>query len=433
MRLNDMQLQRMRSLYRKVLWGGVCFFILLVSTSCAQESLSELQKLYNEKRYFELRDELEAYNDETTPELFFFRGAVDNIFNRLPESIENLRAYLDKVGKYSRNSWTQECYDLLADSYRKSHQYGKAAEINQKILDLFKRRLDKESKADHENEYRLWNALKDVPPQHVSFIGNTRLQMERSHVPLTINGHDIALTYDTGADLSVLISSLAEKFGLEVVDVPIKVGTITGEKVDAKVGVAEFVRIGNMTVQHALFLVMKDEDFYIPEIKHQIQGVIGFPVLAAAREVTFTRGGELMIPREPQSIGEQNMALNGLKPLIEGIHRGQRMTFVLDTGANKSDLWPPFYQTFKQEIEENSTLKTEKFRGAGSRREVKAYNVENIIFRFAGEKATFMRMPVFIEYTTDNSRYFYGNLGQDLVRKFKSMTINFESMSVVFK
>jgi hypothetical protein len=412
--------------------GTLCL-LLLTSVACAQDSLSELQKLYSEKRYFELRDELKAYNNETTPELFFFRGAVDNIFNRLPESIENLRAYIDKVGKSTRNSWTQECYDLLADSYRKSHQYGKAAEINHKILELFKHRLDADSRADHENEYKLWNALKDFPPQYVSFLGHTRLQMERNHVPFTINGHDIALTYDTGADLSVIISSRAEEFGLEVVDIPIKVGTITGEKVDAKVGVAEVLRIGNMTVQHALFLVMKDEYFYIPEIKHQIEGVIGFPVLAAMREVTFTRGGELIIPHEPESKGEQNLALNGLKPLIEGLYRGQRMTFVLDTGANRSDLWPPFYHTFKQEIEENSPLKSEKFRGAGSQIEVKSYDVENVIFRFAGEKATFMRMPVFIEYTTDNSRHFYGNLGQDLVRKFKSMTINFESMSVIFK
>ena len=428
-----MTIFNIRSACKKITWGCLLCLTLLVSTSCAQEALSELQKLYVEKRYFELRDELRAYDNEATPELFFFRGAVDNIFNRLPDSIENLRAYLDKVGKSSRNSWTQECYDLLADSYRKSHQYGKAAEVNQKILELFKNRLDTETKADHENEFKLWNALKDVPPQYASFLGNTRLQMERSHVPLTINGHDIALTYDTGADLSVIISSLAEEFGLNVVDVPIKVGTITGEKVDAKVGVAEFVRIGNMTIQHALFLVMKDEYFYIPEIKHQIQGVIGFPVLAAMREVTFTRGGDLIIPKEPQSNGDQNLALNGMKPLIEGIYRGQRMTFVLDTGANRSDLWPPFYQTFKQEIEENSTLKTEKFRGAGSQREVKAYNVENVLFKFAGENATFMRIPVFIEYTTDNSRYFYGNLGQDLVRKFQSMTINFESMSVVFQ
>lgn len=417
---------------KPVALANLCL-ILLVSTACAQDSLSELKKLYREKRYFELRDELKLYDNEVAPELFFFRGAVDNIFNRLPESIENLNAYLDKVGKSSRDSWTQECYDLLADSYRKSHQYEKAAEINQRILELFKHRLDAETRADHENEYKLWNALKDVPPQYVSFLGHTRLQMDRNHVPFTINGHDIALTYDTGADLSVIINSLAEEFGLEIVDVPIKVGTITGEKVEAKVGVAEVLRIGNMTVQHALFLVMKDEYFYIPEIKHQIKGVIGFPILAAMREVTFTRGGELIIPQEPEAEGERNLALNGLKPLIEGTYRGHRMTFVLDTGANRSDLWPPFYRSFKQEIEENSSLTTEKFRGAGSQIEVKSYDVNDLIFRFGGEKATFMKMPVFIEYTTDNSRYFYGNLGQDLVRKFKSMTINFESMSVIFK
>jgi hypothetical protein len=256
--------------------------------------------------------------------------------------------------------------------------------------------------------------------------------MQDSHVPLTINGFEIALTYDTGADLSVLIMSLAKKLGIGIIDVPIQVGTITGEKIDARVGVAADLRIGNMTVRHALFLVMKDEYFYIPEIKRQIQGVLGFPVLAAMREVTFTRKGELLIPSVPQTQGEQNLALSGFKPLIEGHYRGKRLTFVLDTGANRSDLWPPFLEILPDEIKDSAELRTERFRGAGSRREVKAYSLGDLVLKISGQDITFRRIPVFTEYTTENSRFFYGNLGQDLVRQFPSLTINFENMCVVF-
>jgi hypothetical protein len=188
-----------------------------------------------------------------------------------------------------------------------------------------------------------------------------------------------------------------------------------------------------MTVRHALFLVMRDEDFYIPEIKRQIHGVLGFPVLAAMREVTFTREGELIIPSTPRSKGgTRNLALSGLKPLIEGHYGGKRLTFVLDTGANRSDLWPPFLTAFEDEVKGRSELRTVRFRGAGSRREVKAYNLRDLVLRISGKEATFPRIPVFTEYTTEDSRHFYGNLGQDLVRQFRSMTINFETMCVVF-
>ena len=41
----------------------------------------------------------------------------------------------------------------------------------------------------------------------------------------------------------------------------------------------------------------------------QIQGVLGFPVLAAMREVTFSSEGGIFIPASPRTQGEQNLAL----------------------------------------------------------------------------------------------------------------------------
>jgi len=406
--------------------------LLPISQALAQNPDGELRRLYAEKRYFELRDRLEELGDDNSPELDFFRGAVDNIFNRLPSSITWLLSYLEKTGGSQPAAWIKECYILLADSYRKSFHYARAAEINERILVLFRNELDDQEKADHENEFRLWAALKDVPAQVAEFSGETNVRMDDSHVPMTINGHDIALTYDTGADLSVLIASLAREFELDLSEVPVKVGTITGEKIDARIGVASELKIGNMTVRNALFLVMKDEHFYIPEIKRQIQGVLGYPVLAAMREVTFTREGELNIPTAPRTQGVQNLAMSGFKPLIEGRYKGKRLTFILDTGANRSDLWPPFLTVFADEIKGRSELRTERFRGAGSQREIEAYSLRDLVLHISGREFTFRRIPVFTEYTTDDSRTFYGNLGQDLVRQFRSMTINFESMSVVF-
>jgi hypothetical protein len=411
---------------------GVLIWGIQPLWACSQSSFPDLQKLYVGKRYFELRDQLKQYDGQDPPEILFFRGAVDNIFNRLSSSIMHLEAYLESGSKSKLPAWAKESYDLLADSYRKSFRYREAAEINEKILILFGNELDADEKADHENEYRLWNALKDTPAQTVEIQGDSLLKMQRSRVPMTINGYEVALTYDTGADLSVLIRSRAKEFGLELVDVPIKVGTITGEKIDAQVAVASEVQIGNMTVRNALFLVMQDDDFYIPEIKFQIQGVIGFPILEAMGEVTITRNGEFFIPGSPRTQGDQNLALTGFKPLIEGAYRGRRLTFVLDTGATKSDLWPPFFKVFENDIRRGSELQTEKFRGAGSRREVRAYIADNLTLTIAGREVRFRRIPVFMEYTTENSRSFFGNLGQDVVRQFDRMTINFQSMSVMF-
>jgi hypothetical protein len=399
----------------------------------AQTAFPELQKLYAQKKYFELRQEIRRFDHMQRPELLFFRGAIDNIFNRLPSSIHKLLGYLEAAGDSGPAERTRKCLELLADSYRKSFQYSKAADMNEKILILYREVLEPEEKEDITNEFRLWNALKDVSPQTAEFGGNTHIQLEGSHVPLQINGNPIALTYDTGADLSVLIQSLAQKFSLDMVDVPIQVGTITGEKIEAKVGVASESKIGNMTIHGALFLVVNDEDFYIPEARLQIKGVIGFPVLAAMQELTITRANDLIIPSTPHSKGEPNLALEGFKPLIEAHYLGHRLAFVLDTGANRSDLWPPFLKAFGNEFRKTAPLQTEKFRGAGSQREVKAYILRDLPLLVSGREAVFRRIPVFAEYTTENSYFFYGNLGQDLVRQFQRMTINFVSMRITFE
>ena len=130
-----------------------------------QDPFAPLQRLYTERQYFELRDRLQEFPDSDSPELLFYKGAVANIFNRLPESIEHLEEYLKKSGKAGSGRWTREAYRLLADNYRKSFQYGKAADHFEKILILFREELNEKELLDIRNEFRLWHALQGVPPQ----------------------------------------------------------------------------------------------------------------------------------------------------------------------------------------------------------------------------------------------------------------------------
>jgi hypothetical protein len=406
--------------------------LFLVQGLATQDPYAPLQRLYTERKYFELRDLLKEYPESDSPELLFYRGAVSNIFNKLPASIKHLEEYLKKAGGTESGRWTRETYRLLADNYRKSYQYGKAADNFEKILILFRDELNGKEHLDIQNEFRLWHALRDIPPQTKRIAGASTIRMDGSHIPLRINGKDIALGYDTGADLSVLISSQAREFKLRMVDVPFLVGTITGRSIEARVGVADSVRIGEMTVYNAPFLVMADSHFYFQEYRLQLLGVIGSPLLAAMGEVTFTRDGELIVPEAPRDTSLRNLALEGFKPLIEGRYKGRRLTFVLDTGASRSDLWPPFLNSFEAEVKQHGSLRNELLRGAGSRREVRAYSLNGFEFQVSGRNVRFLRIPVFMEYTTETSRYFHGNLGQDLVRQFRSMTINFVSMSVSF-
>jgi hypothetical protein len=108
------------------------------------------------------------------------------------------------------------------------------------------------------------------------------------------------------------------------------------------------------------------------------------------------------------------------------------MIFALDTGATRSNLFPPFFRTFEEEIKSQYPMQRESIRGAGGSKEVSAYQIKDLSIEFAGKRGHFSDVLVLTEPVLNNSRYLYGNLGRDLITQFERMTINFERPSVVF-
>jgi hypothetical protein len=127
------------------------------------------------------------------------------------------------------------------------------------------------------------------------------------------------------------------------------------------------------------------------------------------------------------------MCLDGLSLLIAGCFQEKRLIFALDTGASRSTLYPPFYREYEAMIKAEYEQYNERVRGVGGAKEIKGYLAKNIVVRFSNRAARFAQIPVLTERTTDISRHFYGNLGQDLVKQFEKMTVNFETMSIIFE
>ncbi len=413
---------------------GVLSLIPFVHLSAAAGHCQNLKELYTSKKYFELRDVLQDRPDDQSTELLFYQGVVSNKFNKPQSSITYLQNYLKQAKESEDTDLLIECYELLADNYLKTYQYQKAAEVYTSMLAKFEHKLDAKKKAEFENAVKLWGALRQAPRQTVEFKGNSAIKRdEKGQIPLEINNQSVAFVFDTGANLSVMTSSLAKKLALEVIDAAIEVAAIAGNKVKAKLAVARETKIGNAIIHHAVFLIFDDKDLYISEADLQINGLIGFPMIAALREITFVGDSEIFIPATPAKLGQQNMCLDGLTPLIAGTYRGKRLTFAFDTGASKSFLYPPFYKEYEDEIKAEYDPHTERVRGAGGYKEIKGYLSKNLVMQFCGHDAHFAQIPILIEHTNDKSRHFYGNLGQDLTKQFERMTLNFETMSIVFE
>lgn len=413
-------------------------FFPLLSVQVFAQTESKLEDLYRHKRFFDLRDEVARRPGAKSPGLNFYRGAVANKFNRLKQSISLLEGY----AKNARGGDARllDAYELLADGYLKTYRYRRAAEYYKLLLDKFKNELGAEKAKDIENSYKLFGALGDVPPQTVSFGGETRLQATRDkarlmNVPVEINNQTMSFVFDTGANLSTVTVSTARKLGLKIIETDISVGTTTDKKVNSKLGVARQMKIGQVILRNVVFLVMEDNSLAFPQIAYQINGIVGFPVIEAFREITLTRKDEVLIPARRgggRAKSEQNLCLDELNPVLLATYNNRKMSFTLDTGAQTSSLYPAFYKSEEAEIKKIARRKNVRIGGAGGYQEVSAYILENPILSVSGKTAALKNIEVLTETINEDSRYFYGNLGQDLIRQFEKMTLNFDSMSIVF-
>src|SRR5687767_5184916 len=95
---------------------------------------ASLESLYQNRRYFELRDELAKLKNDKSPGVLFYRGVIANKFNQPEQSIKYLQKFLKK-GSESKKS--RDAYELLADNYAKTYEYGKSAETYKILVDKF--------------------------------------------------------------------------------------------------------------------------------------------------------------------------------------------------------------------------------------------------------------------------------------------------------
>ncbi len=396
-----------------------------------------LENLYQNKHYFELRDELSVIKNNKTPEILFYRGVVANKFNESKKSIELLQKFLKE--KNADKKKIVQAYQLLADNYTKTFEYGKAADAYRVLLEKFKTDLSAEEAASFENVRGLWHALRNTSPQTVSIKQDTEIQGKRDkakllNIPVESGTQKLDFVFDTGANLSTMTISTAEKLGLKIIEADVSVGSSTDIDVKSKLAVAPEIKIGNVIIKNAVFLVMEDKSLYFPQIDYQIHAIIGFPIIKSLGRITLSRDDKILVAaKRTAKKSAPNMLLEGLFPLVSGVYKGKRMIFVFDSGATASTLYAPFYKAETEEIKRVSEPQRAKFGGAGGNREVTAHKLKNLHLEIGGKIAKFPEILVVTEIFNNQSNFFYGNLGQTLINQFEQMTLDFDAMELKFQ
>ncbi len=215
---------------------------------------------------------------------------------------------------------------------------------------------------------------------------------------------------------------------MKIIPVDIKVGTITGDKVLAKLAVCSKLTMGNIDLFNVVFLVLPDEALSFPQINYQIYGILGFPVIEALKEIRITQNGDFIVPLvESASSESSNMSMKGLTPLIYINEKH----FTFDTGADQTLLYQRFYKENQKEIDKNYQPEKISFGGAGGKKEFDGYKIDYTL-SIEGEQVKLQDISLLKEKIKE-SETVYGNIGQDLVQKFDTMIINFDKMFIRFE
>ena len=402
----------------------------------APGDVARLDSLYRRQDCFGLRDALAGRQGGAVVD--FYRAAAAVAFNRPDEAIGELRRFLASPQAAADAARRQTARELLGDAYVRTWRYAEAAEVYAALAGDAS--ADSAGRENARNVRGLWSALAGTPAQTVQAPGPVRVATTRDranlvNVDVAAVGQTISFVYDTGANLSTVTESTARAMGFRVLDDSVRVGSSTGGASYARVGVAPELRIGGAAVRNVAFLVFPDSALAFPQINYQIRGIIGFPVIAGFGATTLTRDGGLVLGDTAAADGgeAQNLCLRGLMPLVAAEHDGEQMHFGFDTGAQSTSLYPPFLAARRALVEAGGAPATVQTGGAGGVRQVQAYTLAPLVLRIGGREATVPRVSVFAERTADDSERVYGNIGQDVIRQFEAMTLDFRRMQLRFR
>ncbi len=392
----------------------------------------QIYDLIEQKNFFKAKEIYDLQKkDLSDTHQKFVEAFLDNAFNRLDESNNHINQLI-KAESNLPDSLILELYKIKEDNYVKLFDYKEAKNALTTILKDYKDLLSENEINGIENSLKIWSALENEPKQKTFIQDAVRLKIEKDKVGLNnlkvSKGKDsLSFIFDTGANLSTVSKSTAQQFGMKIIPVDIKVGTITGEKVPAQIAVCPEFKLDNIEILNSIFLVLDDNALAFPQIDYQIYGVLGFPVIEALREIQITRDGYFIVPKEEtKNSFESNMAMDGLTPLI---YINQRH-FTFDTGADRTLFYHSYYIENQKEINKNYTSEKISFGGAAGRKEFDGY-VISVNINILDKEITLKDIQLLKEKIKDNETV-YGNIGQDLIKQFHKMTMNFDRMFIKF-
>lgn len=211
-------------------------------------------------------------------------------------------------------------------------------------------------------------------------------------------------------------------------------GSATGTEVPLSTAIIPEITFGGAIAHNVVVLVMDDKELNInlgTNGAYQINGILGYPVLAAMQTFTVGRSEMQIGSSTTPSARTSRLYVDELTPLVAASSGGESLIFQFDTGNSGADLTARFLKRFPKKF---ASLKSERgqFGGAGGTKAVAIYRLPELELSFGSATAKFKNVTLFDGDRGELLDKLYGNLGQGLLNQFQSYTIDFTRMQLTF-
>ncbi len=410
--------------------------LILLTEGSAQDSKTRIKidSLLQIKSYFKARTVYESeLNSLTEFEKSLLGASLDNFFNLPEKSNAKIKTMLtDHLDKLN-DSLHYTLLGLAQINYSRLYEYESAYATVNTILEKYPQYMNEDEINDQKNTNIIWEMLVDQPKQIIEKTGASKIKMIKDKAGLKnleiVSGTEkINFIFDTGANISTVTESTAGKLNMKIFEEVIDVTSITGLKIKSKIAICPVFSFGNITVKNAVFLVFPDDALAVPQIKYQINGILGFPVIEALNEIHITNKGEFIVPDEITDYSSHNLGLDFLTPIIE--LGGDCYSF--DSGADATMLYSTYFEKHKEHIVTNHKEIDYEFGGAGGSIKQKGYKIP-FTTTIGDQSVSLKNVFVLKEPLKESEEFYYGNIGQDFIKKFDKMILNFEFMYIRFE
>ena len=425
----------------------VIIFSLSILFSCdpiSQKSessikvLKQIDSLLVKNDFFKVKDLLEENAQQLTDyDRFRLEASVYNAFNKLEESNQAITTLFKGYDQDLSDSLKADLLDIQSQNHFKLHSYEEAYKVSEERLKKYAKHYNEDELTSIKNVSKIWKALVGQDKQVVTIPSSQviRLQKDKaglSNLPVKANNDSTGFIFDTGANISTVTQSVAQQMNMKLLDASFEVNSISGIKVKSGLAVAPSFTIKDILVENAVFLVFPDSALAFQQIDYQINGIIGYPVMAAMKEIQLTKSDQMIIPAKSSAYERQNMAMMFLTPLIELVSQYDTLVFTFDTGADATTLYKDYFIKNKEFIETNYSLTKTSLGGAGGKNEVDGYYVP-LPLTVGEDELVIDSVQLLTENLMANRENIYGNIGQDLISKYDTLVINFEEMFIDFR